>query len=88
MAYIAYMRGGNNLSRIYPDEKLQSSGISRGIADLSNGITLMNGSPYDGLCYHQPMSTNPACNQDQVCILTVLIYVKHVSSKIFPSTSF
>ncbi|XP_057541170.1 zinc finger CCCH domain-containing protein 67-like isoform X2 [Amaranthus tricolor] len=72
LAYIAYMRGGNNLSRIYPDEKLQSSGISRGIADLSNGITLMNGSPYDGLCYHQPMSTNPACNQDQVKLMARL----------------
>ncbi|CAO2833021.1 unnamed protein product [Amaranthus hypochondriacus] len=72
LANDAYMRGGNNLSRIYPGEKLQSCRISRGITDLSNDITLMNSSPYDQPCYHRPMTPNPACNQDQVKLMARL----------------
>ncbi|XP_057515789.1 zinc finger CCCH domain-containing protein 43-like isoform X1 [Amaranthus tricolor] len=59
----AYVRGGNNLSGMYPGDTMQASGISRGITDLSNGISSLNGLPYSGINYHQAMSPNAGWNQ-------------------------
>lgn len=61
-----YVRGGNNFSNMYIGEPLQSSGISRGISDLSNGINSVNSLPYAGMSsYHQAMPQNASWNQDQ-----------------------
>ena len=84
----AYVRGGNNLSGMYPGDTMQASGISRGITDLSNGISSLNGLPYSGINYHQAMSPNAGWNQPKVFILTLVSFVGHLSCKIFLSTSF
>lgn len=62
-----YARGGNNFPGMFVGEPLQSSGVSRGIPDLANGLSSMNGLPYAGInTYHQSMPQNAGWNQDQV----------------------
>lgn len=62
-----YVRGGNDFSRMHVAEPLQSSGVPRGISELSNGMNSMNGLPYGGMnSYHQAMPQNGGWNQDQV----------------------
>ncbi|XP_021773120.1 zinc finger CCCH domain-containing protein 67-like isoform X1 [Chenopodium quinoa] len=61
-----YARGSNNFSGMYVGDPLQTSGVARGIPDLANGLSSMNGLPYAGMSsYHQALPQNARWNQDQ-----------------------